>query len=271
VSAARHDSTLSKEDRSRLGAHYTPSAWARRIVARALVPVMGSQLHVKGTPSEMILRMLVIDPACGDGIFLSAAADVLGALLFQAYQLEGQDIGLLESRRLVIERCLLGVDLDPGAIAAARHELGKSAQLTCADALLDWQCDTQGRPTAFVGNPPYLGGRKISTLRGTEYARRLAARYPAWHGNADLCVYFLHLAAAALKAGGSVGTMSYVVTKTIAEGDTRRAGLGALVADGWVIYGADRCLKWPGAANVMVSIVHLMSGELDAQLKQEAA
>lgn len=267
----RHDATLSPEDRSRLGAHYTPSGWARRIVSRALAPVMASQVHVKGTPSEMILRMLVIDPACGDGVFLTAAADVLAALLFQAYQLEGQDVGLLEARRRVLASCIVGVDIDAGAIAAAREQLGTEPELVCADALLDWKYDTGGRPTAFVGNPPFLGGRKISTLLGSEYPKRLRARFPHWHGAADLCVYFVHLAAEALKAGASLGTMSYVVTKTIAEGDTRRTGLAALVADGWKIYCADRSLQWPGDAKVRVSIVHVMNAQLDVELTAEAA
>lgn len=264
--AARHDATLTPAERSRLGAHYTPSDWARRIVSSALRPLLAwpdAQQCAACGPSETLLNLRVVDPSCGDGVFLGAAADVLGALLFQAYQLEGQDVGLLESRRRVLRSCIVGVDIDAGAIAAARDQLGDEAQLVCADALLDWRFDTRGRPTAFVGNPPFLGGRRISTLLGVPYLKRLQTRYREFNGNADLCAYFFLLAANLLDEGGGLGTISYVATKTISEGDTRRAGLHPLCTErGCVIYEATKSVPWPGDAAVSVSIVHLAEPRL---------
>lgn len=261
AAASRHDETLSMEERRRRGAHYTPSAWARRIAGSALAPLMcwpEAQQCPHCGPSETLLNLRVIDPACGDGVFLDAAADILGGLLFQAYQAEGQDVGLLESRRRVLASCITGVDNDPGAIAAARARLGPEAELACADALLDWRFETAGRPTAFVGNPPFLGGRRISTVHGAPYLKRLKERYRSYHGNADLCAYFFLLAADVLEQGGSLGTLSFVATSTIGQGDTRVVGLAHLVKDrGHVIYNATKSVPWPGAANVQVSIVHL--------------
>lgn len=262
----RHDEALSSEERRRRGAHYTPTDWARRIVGSALWPLMSwpqAQQCPSCCPSESLLNLRVIDPACGDGVFLDAAADVLGALLFQAYQAEGQDVSLLESRRRVLHSCITGVDNDPGAIAAARVRLGPEADLTCRDALLDWRLDTHGRPTAFIGNPPFLGGRRISTLLGSPYPKRLQKRYREFNGNADLCAYFFLLAANLLDDGGGLGTISYVATKTISEGDTRRAGLHPLCTErGCVIYEATKSVPWPGDAAVSISIVHIAEPRL---------
>lgn len=271
--AQRHDETLSMEERRQRGAHYTPTDWARRIVGSALWPLMSwpqAQQCPSCCPSESLLNLRVIDPACGDGVFLDAAADALGALLFQAYQAEGQEVGLLESRRRVLHSCITGVDIDPGAIAAARVRLGPEADLTCRDALLDWRFDTDGRPTAFIGNPPFLGGRRISTVHGRPYVNRLAERYREYHGNADLCAYFFLLAANLLEQGGSFGTISFVATATISEGDTRRVGLAQLVRErGCVIYEATKSVPWPGAANVRVAIVHLAELRLGWRLWRE--
>lgn len=266
----RHDETLSATDRARLGAHYTPTDWARRIVGTALWPLMSwpqAQQCSRCCPSESLLQLRVVDPACGDGVFLDAAADTLGALLFQAYHCEGQDVGLLEARRRVMQRCIVGVDIDPGAVAAARVRLGPEADLTCRDALLDWRFDAEGRPTAFVGNPPFLGGRRISTLLGAPYLKRLKQRYREYHGNADLCAYFFLLAANLLERGGSLGTISFIATQTISQGDTREVGLQPLVGErGCVIYEAVRSAPWPGDANVSVSIVHLAEPRLGFRL-----
>jgi hypothetical protein len=254
----RHDETLSDHERSKLGAHYTPSDWARRIVSTALCPLIRWQQCPACCLSESLLDLQVIDPSCGDGVFLDAAADALGAMLFQAYQIEGQDVGLLEARRRVLRSCIVGVDIDPGAIAAARRRLGTDPELVCADALLDWRFDTRGRPTAFVGNPPFLGGRKISTLLGTAYPKQLSKRYAEWTGSADLCAFFFLLAADVMRDGGSHGTISFIATSSISEGATRLTALHPLVADrGCVIYEATRRVPWPGKASVSVSVVHL--------------
>jgi hypothetical protein len=261
----RHDATLSPEQRSKLGAHYTPAEWARVVAARGLQPLMcwpEAMQCPACAPSVALTNLLVIDLACGDGVFLSAAADILGELLWEAYQCEGIECDKAEARARIEENVLLGVDLDPGAIAAAREAL-PDTELVCADALFDFDFDTDGRPTAFLMNPPYLGGGKISGTLGTAYQKRLLKEFPHSNGGADLCVYFLLQAAHILDQGGSKGTISAICTNTISQGRTREAGLRFLVQDHRdTIYCADRDVRWPGEAKVVCSVVHLANEEL---------
>lgn len=262
---ARHDETLAPAERARLGAHYTPVDLAKTIVARALQPLLVWPEAMRCpacVPSSCLLDLLVIDLACGDGVFLSAAADILGELLWEAYQCEGVECDRAEARTCIEQNVLLGVDIDPGAIAAARLAL-PDTEFHCADALFDFNLDTDGRPTAFVGNPPYLGGMKISGTLGREYQQRIKREFVSAHGNADLCIYFLLAAAQLLDDGKSKGTISYICTNTISQGDTRRAGLAWLLNEHRdTIYCADRDVPWPGKAKVMCSIVHLANEEL---------
>lgn len=65
-----------------------------------------------------------------------------------------------------------------------------------------------------------------------------------------------------------------VATKTIAKGDTRATGLRWLCNNGGTIYSATRRIVWPGAAAVIVSVVHIFrerlntSAVLDGQVVQ---
>ncbi|MGK3995621.1 DNA methyltransferase [Sorangium sp. So ce1024] len=114
-----------------------------------------------------------------------------------------------------------------------------------------------GRLDAFVGNPPFLGGKRISTDHGDVYAAWLEALHGATR-NTDLAAHFFRRAAALL---GRRGTVGLIATNTIAQGDTRRSGLQPLVEGGRaVIYNAVRSAPWPGDAAVHVAIVHLSVG-----------
>ena len=261
----RHDATLSAADRERLGAHYTERSLADTIVARALQPLMvwpGAMQCPLCAPSVALTNLLVIDLACGDGVFLSAAADILGELLWEACQCEGIECTRDEARVCIEQNVLLGVDIDPGAIEAARRAL-PNVEFHCADALFDFEFDTDGRPTAFVGNPPYLGGQKISSVLGREYLARLLEDFPSSNGGADLCTYFLLQASHLLDEGKSKGTIGFICTNTISQGRTREAGLRFLLQEHRdTIYCADRNVPWPGKAKVVCSIVHLANEEL---------
>lgn len=261
----RHDATLDADTRSRLGAHYTPADWARAVAARGLQPLLCWPQAMQCpacAPSVALTNLLVIDLACGDGIMLSAAADILGDLLWEAYQCEGIECDQAEARARIEAHVLWGVDIDPGAITAARAALPET-EFECADALFDFEIDTAGRPTAFIMNPPYLGGGKISGTLGTAYQRRLMKEFPSSNGGADLCTYFLLQAAHLLDHGGSKGTISAICTNTISQGRTREAGLRFLLQEHRdTIYCADTNVPWPGSAKVCCSIVHLANEDL---------
>lgn len=167
----RHEQLVTAEDRTRRGAWYTPAWLAEAIVERAIPDVRAAR------------RGPVLDPACGGGAFLLAAADRLVTL------------GCTPAQALA---SLRGVDVDPTAVAVTEAALwwwgarrGAPAvvadQLQVGDALLD---DTTPEPRGtVVGNPPFLGQLRSATTVAADRRADLRARYgdavraytdPAW-------------------------------------------------------------------------------------------
>jgi len=105
---------------------------------------------------------------------------------------------------------------------------------------------------AVVGNPPFIGGKRVSGAIGVdvrEYLKqRIANDKP---GNADLCSYFL-LRDLTIADSGRTGI---IATNTIAQGDTREVGLDQAVDRGWHIYRAVKSQPWPGTASLEVSLL----------------
>jgi hypothetical protein len=108
---------------------------------------------------------------------------------------------------------------------------------------------------AIVGNPPFVGGQKITGLLGTDYRDHLVVQLAEGRrGSADLCAYFFLRGAMLVRPGGTVGLLA---VNTIAEGDTRQVGLEAMLSQGITIFAAWPNFEWPGAAAVVASQVHL--------------
>jgi hypothetical protein len=112
----------------------------------------------------------------------------------------------------------------------------------------------KGGFNAFVGNPPFIGGRRIIRTLGEEYQNALQNIFKKTSANADYCVYFFLQAFKLCAFNGYWGLIS---TKTIAEGDTRESGLQKLVGQKAHIYRVKTAQSWPGAANVLVSIIFM--------------
>lgn len=112
---------------------------------------------------------------------------------------------------------------------------------------------------AFVGNPPFLGGKRISTVHGDAYRDWLSSTHEDASNNADLIAFFYRRAFALVRNDGAFGL---IATNTIAQGDTRRTGLGWIRKHGGVIYDARKRVKWPGHAAVIVSVVHVSKGAM---------
>jgi hypothetical protein len=110
---------------------------------------------------------------------------------------------------------------------------------------------------ALVGNPPFLGGKRISTELGVSYAQWLQTLHEGAHGNSDLAAHFFRRAFALLRPKGRFGL---IATNTIGQGDTRESGLRAITSAGGAVDRAVRRLKWPGEAAVVVAIVHVSKG-----------
>lgn len=139
-------------DRRETGTHYTPKSLTEAIVAETLTPVayVGP---AEGTPREQwalkspaeLLDLKICDPAMGSGAFLVQACRWLSDRLVEAWSqveatgktvsVDGEvlDAGTAKeplprdseartviARRLIAERCLYGVDLNPLAVELAK-------------------------------------------------------------------------------------------------------------------------------------------------------
>jgi len=110
--------------RKETGTFYTPQPIADYLVRRTLTPL------VSGAHPEAILQLRVVDPAMGSGAFLVAACRFLAAAYEAALVRTGachasdvDEASRAMFRRLVAERCLYGVDLNPMAVQLARLSL----------------------------------------------------------------------------------------------------------------------------------------------------
>jgi adenine-specific DNA-methyltransferase len=118
-----------------------PTPIARRARVRQFGAVYTPQFLAEWVAGELLRRVrkpagekiLVLDPACGDGALLSAVRDSAGP------------------------RCeVAGFDIDPAALNASARRLGPKAQLTPLDTLMaDYRSKLQRTPDAVIVNPPW--------------------------------------------------------------------------------------------------------------------
>jgi hypothetical protein len=93
----------------------------------------------------------------------------------------------------------------------------------------------------------------ISTASGIQYKEILYSLVPSSGDRMDLVAYFLRRADKLLRQQGTFGL---ITTNSVSQGDTRTGGLAVLCDFGFCIFAATRRLRWPGDANVVVSVVH---------------
>ena len=110
---------------------------------------------------------------------------------------------------------------------------------------------------AIVGNPPFLGGKRISAEHGENYNSWLSIIHIGAAKNTDLVAHFFRRAYRLLNEKGTFGL---IATNTIGQGDTRRGGLEYIIINSGYIYNAISRLRWPGEAAVIVSIIHVLKG-----------
>ena len=222
----------------------------------------------------------VLDPACGSGNFLYLALLALKDLEHQA-MVEAEALGLQREFPQVGPEAVLGLEVNPYAAELARVSVwighiqwarrhGYPAPsdpvlrtlntIATRDALLadDGAGDTvlASWPTAdaIVGNPPFLGGKRLRTVLGDTYCARLFAAYAGQvPAEADLVCYWFARAQAAV-AAGEVARVGLVATNSVRGGANRRvlellAQAGA-ITDAW----GDEPWTLDGAA-VRVSLV----------------
>lgn len=109
----------------------------------------------------------------------------------------------------------------------------------------------------ILGNPPYKGGQDLSGIYGHSFCHYVKWEYaPA--GLSDLVVYFVRRIYNLLRPGGLT---AFITTNSIKDGDIRKDGLEQVIAQGGAINFAVRGIKWPGRANLVVSLMALYKGK----------
>ncbi|MGC8640059.1 MAG: Eco57I restriction-modification methylase domain-containing protein, partial [Isosphaeraceae bacterium] len=183
------------------------------------------------------------DPACGSGAFLIAAYDWFLShrlsLLDDLSHVEpgaeacagGRDDWIERSAPLILQNNLFGVDISPESVEIAQLSLwirtarpgqlltDLSAHIRCGNSVVDdpavdskafdWKTQfphvfERGGFDAVVGNPPYVRQELLSPTK--PYFQE---HYQAYHGMADLYVYFYERGVQILRPGGR---LAFVVT-----------------------------------------------------------
>jgi hypothetical protein len=109
----------------------------------------------------------------------------------------------------------------------------------------------------IVGNPPFMGGKKISTVFGNNYLEYLKFTYAPAKA-IDMVGFFFRRNFDILKQNCSLGCLA---TNSIAQGDTREGSLEVIEKKGGTITMAIKSMPWPGTAAVSISVVAVYKGK----------
>jgi hypothetical protein len=150
-----------------------------------------------------------------------------------------------------------------GLIDAGKHpDAARALNVAEKERAFHWEFEfpevfERGGFNAFVGNPPFLGGKRIRNAFGDIYKDALYKFYPIVKGSADFSAFFFLQGYNLLC---EMGTLGLIATNTIAQGDTRESSLEPIVEKGGTIFNAVNNMSWPGTAAVTVNVVHIYRG-----------
>ena len=109
----------------------------------------------------------------------------------------------------------------------------------------------------ILGNPPFLGDRRIKEAYGVQFLEWIRSVFTGG-ATIDLVGYFFLRINEIIKQNGF---QSLISTNTITQGKAREKGLEKIISDGSKINHAVKSMKWPGLAAVEVSLITLFKGE----------
>ncbi len=284
-------------ERHAFGAHYTAPIDIMKIVKPTIVEPWTQLIDNAKKPKQLadllerISLYTVLDPACGSGNFLYIAYRELKRLeskIRDRLRLEFPDFQA--TLHHVTARQFHGMDIIPFAIELAKVTMmiarklaidelhiadepplpldNLDANFLCTDALLtpsslspqSSALITPWPPTdIIIGNPPFLGAKRLKPERGPDYVNTLRKLYPDVPGMADYCVYWFRRAHDHLPVctpdRPEAGRAGLVGTQNIRNNQSRVGGLDHIVKSGTIIEAVDN-QPWSGEANVHVSIAN---------------
>ena len=179
--------TVAGNERKTTGSYYTPAPLISRLLDEALDPVL-DEAERAADPADALLALRVLDPACGSGHFLIAAAHRIAGRLasVRCGEAEPSPDDLREALRDVIGRCLHGIDINPMAVELCKvslwlvanmpgHPLGfLDHHIVVGNSLLGTTPELLDAGVPDVAFKPLTGDDKewVKTLRKTNKAER---------------------------------------------------------------------------------------------------
>jgi hypothetical protein len=287
------EQSMDKDERHAAGAHYTSQADIAQVVLPTIVNPWRERIDKAVTRGsggiaalEKILLDLmsfrVLDPACGSGNFLYVAYREMRRLEAEVHALiadkrRNTNTAAQASLNYVTTDHFFGIDINGFAVEMAKITMMLAKKLA-ADELNDTatvlpldnldqsiiQADALFTPwpraDAVIGNPPFLGRRRMVEELGTDYTQRLAQAYPNVGGVSDFVAYWFPLAHKHIVPGARAGL---VATNSIRQNETRRVSLDFIEDHDGIITEAVSSKPWSGEANVFVSIINWMKTDED--------
>ncbi|MGI9213651.1 MAG: Eco57I restriction-modification methylase domain-containing protein, partial [Methylococcaceae bacterium] len=189
--ATRH-APVTGNARKLTGSYYTPDSLVQELIKSALDPVIEQRLAAQPqSPIDALLAIRVIDPACGSGHFLLAAARRLAEKLAQFSAIDGEQTEqhFRHALREVISHCIFGVDRNPMGIELARTALWLEAY-------------EEGRPLGFLDHHLHVGDALLGIidLKSLESGLSKDAFKPLSGDDKAVCRQLANANAAALKS-----------------------------------------------------------------------
>ena len=242
--------------------------------------------------AERLSTIKVLDPACGSGNFLYVALNALKDLEKEAWTYAA-GLGLAQPELAVSPAQLFGIEKNPFAAELAQvvvwigylqwlktngflegqpHEpiLQALHNIQAKDAILT--VDLHGNPAepdwpaadVIVGNPPFLGTKKMRGELGIEYVRAIHNLYgQRIPGFSDLVCYWFERARAYIEEG-KVKRAGLLATNSVRLGENRRV-LERIKATGDIFFAyADEPWTLDGAA-VRISLIGFDNGSEPAK------
>lgn len=217
------------------GSYYTPDSLVQCLLDSTLDPVLDKAEQKGG--AEEILKLKVIDPACGSGHFLLGAARRMANRVAQVRNIDAPDYQA--AMRDVVRNCIHGVDRNPMAIELAKVALwietvtpGKplgflDANIVCGDSLLgvfDLKVLEDGIPDEAY--KPLTGDDKAvaSELKKRNKAEREGQGAFDWSSGGVAVMPPKKMAA-------DVGHLRNLPEETVADVEAKRAKFEAWVVD----------------------------------------
>ena len=207
------------------------------------------------TPEEIIAKQVAYRKLSKGANWwrLKTLADIQTAQFFIPKTIE-------HAERLISENTfrdlLAGIKPLQGSVAIA-----KATAVGMDQRIFHWflefpQVLANGGFDCIIGNPPFLGNRKLKDAFGEPYLEWLKYSYaPA--ALVELVTYFFRRAYALIR---NDGFLSLIATNTIAQGSARAGGLAVIQKQGGTINYAMRSIRWPGLAAVEVVQIAVYKG-----------